>query len=196
MSTRAVSQFLALLTLGGFVAVVVGVVVLVAARSASWARVGQTAMQPLALPLATLAAVGAMSGSLYYSEVAGFDPCRLCWIQRGFMYPAAVVLLAAIACSGSTRRRLAWTAFALAAGGLAVSIYHRLEQQFPDSVGGACALDNPCSGRWVNTFGFITIPTMAAAAFLLVLVFVPMAMRSPAPSPVSDPAKEVHHDLV
>ena len=26
-------------------------------------------------------------GSLFYSEIAGFEPCKLCWFQRIFMYP-------------------------------------------------------------------------------------------------------------
>lgn len=36
-------------------------------------------------------AVVATAGSLYYSEVLGYTPCELCWIQRIFMYPLVVV---------------------------------------------------------------------------------------------------------
>src|SRR4029079_16621504 len=35
----------------------------------------------------------ATGGSLFLSEVAGFVPCELCWYQRIFMYPLAVVLV-------------------------------------------------------------------------------------------------------
>ena len=38
-------------------------------------------------------ALVAMAGSLYYSEVAGFIPCRLCWYQRILMYPLVAVTL-------------------------------------------------------------------------------------------------------
>jgi disulfide bond formation protein DsbB len=31
-------------------------------------------------------------GSLYYSEVADFPPCRLCWYQRIAMYPLVPIL--------------------------------------------------------------------------------------------------------
>ena len=31
-------------------------------------------------------------GSLYFSEVAHFRPCVLCWVQRAFMYPLAPLL--------------------------------------------------------------------------------------------------------
>ena len=36
-----------------------------------------------------------MAGSLYFSEVANYVPCRLCWFQRIAMYPLAVILLIA-----------------------------------------------------------------------------------------------------
>ena len=45
------------------------------------------------LEYVTAVAITAMAGSLIMSEVVGFIPCRLCWIQRGFMYPAAFFLL-------------------------------------------------------------------------------------------------------
>lgn len=37
----------------------------------------------------------AMLGSLYYSEVRGFEPCTFCWYQRILMYP--IVLISGIA---------------------------------------------------------------------------------------------------
>ena len=41
---------------------------------------------------AWMAALIATLGSLYFSEVKGFIPCDLCWYQRIFMYPLAVIL--------------------------------------------------------------------------------------------------------
>src|SRR3989339_500023 len=39
-------------------------------------------------PILGLAVVlAATAGSLYYSEIAGYNPCKLCWYQRIFMYP-------------------------------------------------------------------------------------------------------------
>jgi hypothetical protein len=45
-----------------------------------------------ALGLAWLVAGVATVGSLWLSEGAGFPPCRLCWYQRGAMYPLVAVL--------------------------------------------------------------------------------------------------------
>ena len=48
--------------------------------------------------LAFLVSAIATAGSLFFSEIANFIPCELCWYQRIFMYPVAIVtLLAAIA---------------------------------------------------------------------------------------------------
>ena len=30
-------------------------------------------------------------GSLYFSEVRGYEPCELCWYQRIFMYPIVII---------------------------------------------------------------------------------------------------------
>ena len=40
-------------------------------------------------------ALAATLGSLYFSELAKFVPCHLCWYQRIAMYPMAVILLVA-----------------------------------------------------------------------------------------------------
>src|SRR6185295_8265956 len=46
--------------------------------------------------LALVPALTAMLGSLYYSEIAGFIPCTLCWYQRILMYPLVVIILVGI----------------------------------------------------------------------------------------------------
>src|SRR5215471_12279989 len=38
-------------------------------------------------------ALGATLGSLYFSQIANFVPCELCWFQRIAMYPMSVILL-------------------------------------------------------------------------------------------------------
>ena len=53
------------------------------------------AVDDAALWIAFLVAATATAGSLYFSEVADFVPCQLCWFQRIAMYPLAVILLVA-----------------------------------------------------------------------------------------------------
>lgn len=115
--------------------------------------------------IAAAVAVGATFGSLYFSERAGFIPCKLCWYQRIAMYPMAVILpLAAF----RRDRQIMMYSFVLAAVGLAISIYHITVQLFPEQ-SNFCEFNNPCSAKWVEAFGVITIPQMAAMSFVLIM---------------------------
>ena len=126
------------------------------------------------LAAAAAVAVGATAGSLYFSEVADFIPCEMCWVQRIFMYPLAFILpLAAI----RKQREIALYGIVLAAIGLGFSIYHIQIQLRPDQ-STSCDLLNPCSAKWVEALGFATIPQMAAASFVLILVGLTVQLRS------------------
>ncbi|MGD2103476.1 MAG: disulfide oxidoreductase [Acidimicrobiia bacterium] len=120
-----------------------------------------------AIWLAWLVALVATLGSLYYSEVIGFPPCRLCWFQRIAMYPMSIVLLV-----GAIRRefQVKYYALPLALIGLAISLYHVFVQLFPSLEGTSCDPNNPCSNVFVDIFGFVTIPFMAGAGFILIAV--------------------------
>jgi disulfide bond formation protein DsbB len=131
------------------------------------------------LPLAWLVAVVATLGSLYLSEIADLPPCRLCWFQRIAMYPLVVVLGL-----GWLRRdagaRL--TAGVLAGLGLLVNLWHLAIEIRPTLEGDGCDPLNPCSLRWVEVWGFWTIPRMATVAFALVLLAL-ILDRSPKGTP-------------
>ena len=121
-----------------------------------------------AIWLAWIVALVATVGSLIYSEVIHFEPCRLCWFQRIAMYPLAIVLLV-----GAIRRefQVKYYALPLALIGLGISIYHYMLQTFPAlEGGGGCDPSNPCSAKYVDIFGFISIPFMAGAGFIVIAV--------------------------
>ncbi len=127
--------------------------------------------------LAWLVALVASVGSLLYSEVIGFEPCRLCWFQRIAMYPMVVVLLV-----GAIRREAAVKFYALPLSlvGLGISVWHYLIQTFPSlSEGAACDPSVPCSAKYVDVFGFVSIPFMAGAGFTLISVLLLLFVRSP-----------------
>ena len=44
------------------------------------------------LQFALFVAMSATLGSLFFSEIAKFTPCKLCWFQRIFMYPQVLIL--------------------------------------------------------------------------------------------------------
>ncbi len=66
-------------------------------------------------------ALAATLGALFIGEVMGMTPCLLCWYQRIFMFPLAIILgIAAFA----EDRRGAIYALPLALGGAAMAGHH------------------------------------------------------------------------
>ncbi|HLR70412.1 MAG TPA: disulfide oxidoreductase [Pseudogracilibacillus sp.] len=105
-------------------------------------------------------------GSLFYSEVMGFVPCELCWYQRILMYPLIIVYGIAIL---KKNTQIALPGLILSGVGIFVSAYHYSLQKLPalQETGGFCG-DIPCNLQYVNYFGFITIPFLAAVAFIVI----------------------------
>ncbi|MEZ5142610.1 MAG: disulfide oxidoreductase [Acidimicrobiales bacterium] len=176
METETVSLFFALLSLLALAAAaVLGVVGLVSWRSGGTRGAGLRAdVGSVALWLGFAVALTATLGSLYYSEIAKFTPCKLCWYQRIAMYP--LVLLLGIA---AVRRDRGIRVYALAQAGVgaAIAAYHTYLQAFPDSSSSFCTVDAPCTLRHVWELGFVSIPFMALAGFLLIIAL--LAVGSP-----------------
>lgn len=108
-------------------------------------------------------------GSLYFSEVIGYIPCSLCWVQRIFMYPLAVILGIAAVRKDYLQIRYA---LPLAIIGSGFSIYHNLLQKtdwFSGTVA-SCGGPVPCDADYIYWLGFITIPMLALTAFVLIIV--------------------------
>ena len=110
----------------------------------------------------------AAAGSLYFSESAGYIPCTLCWYQRIAMYPLVLILGIAI-----FRRDIDVRIYAipLAAVGAVIATYHWFLERFPELDYGACSSGIPCTQKWFEEFGFVTLPMLALVAFLLVITF-------------------------
>ncbi len=104
-------------------------------------------------------------GSLYFSEIADYIPCRLCWYQRIAMYPLAIVLLVGALLRD---RRVTLYAAAFPLIGAAISIYHIYIEVNPEAESAACRAGVPCSTRWIDEFGYVTIPVMALSGFALI----------------------------
>lgn len=117
----------------------------------------------------------ALAGSLFYSEVMGYIPCELCWVQRVFMYPLVVIYGVAIV---KKEISIALPGLILSGIGMLVSIYHYLVQKLPalQATGDACGLI-PCNFQYVNYFGFITIPFLAATAFMIIFILHLLLLR-------------------
>ena len=171
MNLLGIANFLAILSLAAGAGSVAVVGLRLAAGAAAGPRRALDSLKevvgPYAVWLAWLVAATAMAGSLYFSEVAGFIPCALCWYQRIAMYPLAVMLLI-----GALRRDLGVRPYAtaLAAVGAIIAAYHVILQRVPGLPSGTCSLEAPCTAIQVERFGFVTIPVMALIGFVSILV--------------------------
>ncbi len=161
-----VNTFLSLLVVLGQIFVVVGVVALIGWRRSGLVRfIGSHA-----LVFSFIVATTATLGSLFYSEIAGFTPCKLCWYQRILMYPEAILLGIALFKKEAVVRDYILT---LAIPGALIAGYHYLLQigYAPALPCSAVGFSESCSQRFVMTFGYITIPMMAFTAFLMIILF-------------------------
>ena len=105
-------------------------------------------------------------GSLYYSEIANFVPCRLCWYQRICMYPLAVILFVGLLLRDRGAR---WYAAPFVIVGAPLSLYHWLVERvdfFAKS--SSCSAEAPCTVPWFQELGYVTLAFMALSAFLLI----------------------------
>jgi disulfide bond formation protein DsbB len=48
---------------------------------------------------------------------------------------------------------------------------------YPSLEGGSCDPTNPCSARYVEQFGFVSIPFMAGAGFIVIAVLLMFYVR-------------------
>ncbi len=177
MSTETAQVFFSLLAvLAGVGAIALVVLALAAAAGNGGAARAGAAIGEAGVWLAFLVALTATLGSLYFSEVADFIPCRLCWFQRIAMYPLAAILLV-----GAIRRDrgVRWYVAPLAAIGALISGYHYLIEWRPELDTGTCELFGPsCTAFWFREFGFITLAFMALVGFLTILAL--LFVRFPA----------------
>ena len=186
MSPDAVALLLALLAVASWVA---SAVLITAHLSPAVRARTDEVLAGQVLPLALLVAAVSMAGSLYFSEVAHFVPCNLCWYQRIAMYPQVVLLAIAWARRDEGVKPYV---LALAVIGAVISTFHVLVERFPwiEGSGGVCDPANPCTIKWVEELGFITIPTMALSAFVVIALLMSHLPSGAAAGAVPPPDQE------
>ena len=125
--------------------------------------------------LAFIIALAAVLGSLFYSEYASFIPCRLCWFQRIAMYPLVPILLI-----GAVRRDKGAVYYAITfpIAGLIVGGYHKYIEIHPEAELAGCKIGAPCSTKWIDKFGYVTIPVLAMSCFAAILTLLLFAWSS------------------
>jgi disulfide bond formation protein DsbB len=179
----------ALAVLGVVGQVLAGLLILVGLAAAAGLRgplrAVRSALWGYELWAAFVVAAIATGGSLFLSEIAYFVPCELCWFQRICMYPLSIVtLLAALAGD----HRIARYLLPLPLVGAGVSAYHMLVENHVIATPQGCQIGIGCAVKWINEFGYMTIPTLTLTAFVLLIALLALAAAGSGDGAASLPA--------
>ena len=117
--------------------------------------------------------VGTLSAalSLTYSEIYGFIPCGLCWIERGLLY--SVTIITGIALWKSMRRKYTGAGdtsitdygIGLSVVAVIVAFYHHYIQMGGREFVLCPTSGGDCARRLVFEFGYVTFPLMSLTVF-------------------------------
>ncbi len=116
-------------------------------------------------------AFSAVALSLFYSEIIGFPPCELCWVNRIFIYPLAILLGMELY---KKDKMIVDQAIVLSLLSVLTSIFHiYIERGGKSSL--PCASPDvvnqvSCATRYVYEFSYVTIPVMAFSAVFFILM--------------------------
>lgn len=122
------------------------------------------------IEIAFALALIATAGSLYFSNILGYEPCRFCWFQRIFMYPLVLLLGTGIVLEDRNVRDYV---VPLTVIGIPLAFYHALMQRFEQFHSAGCSITAvSCATEYTFHFGYITIPVMSLTAFVAILVLV------------------------
>jgi len=160
------NTILALLTIGGQILIVLLILSILSKNKNQLTAL----VTKHAILFSFVIALSAMLGSLTYSEIIGYDPCKLCWIQRIFIYPLVFMLGIAYWKKHSMIRIYAMTFSAIA--GIIALYQYLLQIGFVKTT--ACDVVGysvSCSQRFTMNFGYITIPMMALTTCALIFTF-------------------------
>ena len=133
----------------------------------TWGRRPTAFLNKNSILLGFIVSLGAVLGSLFYSEVLGFEPCVLCWWQRVFLYPLPILFGVAIWKKSDSAFSYAVPMTLLAA---LIATYQSYVFLGGVSLLSCTAIDGACSKVYVKEFGYITIPIMSLTASLYILL--------------------------
>ena len=128
------------------------------------------------LLMAWLLAIVSSLSAIYIGEVLGQAPCVLCWFQRAFMFPLAVIL--AVACYYSDFNVWRYALPLAVIGGL-FALAHSLLYVglIPQPIQPCTATGPSCSGDGMTIFGGLPLPFLSLAIFVAIIILLLLIRR-------------------
>ncbi len=168
MNTNLITQVLSVMVM---IAQLLSILILITLLLPNQFKIIFTFVRNHGLKFAFLAALISMTGSLYYSEIAGYEPCKMCWYQRILMYPQVLILGSAMLKKQLLKSAIFY-GLALSILGIIFSGYHYLLQiGVAPSIGcSAVGYSSECAKVFVMNFGYITIPLMSLTGFVYIFL--------------------------
>lgn len=123
-------------------------------------------IQKNAIHIILAQAIIAMLGSLYYSDIKGYEPCVLCWYQRICMYSIFPMVLTALL---RKENKIYQYTLPISVFGALIAIYHNLLYTGIIKNEGFCSTGISCTSKYVEYLGFITIPFMSLVGFAVII---------------------------
>jgi disulfide bond formation protein DsbB len=112
----------------------------------------------------------AIIGSLFFSNIAGFLACFLCWVQRALLYPQIIFYGWYLY---KPKKLYLYICLAMTIAGIIVSGYQvALENGLAGELvpcQAILSLTASCATKYINLFGYVTIPVMSLSAFVALL---------------------------
>jgi len=115
-------------------------------------------------------------GSLYSSSVLHIEPCVLCWYQRIFLYPLAIIIPIGILRKDSS---VYIYALPLSIAGAMVALYHYLLyiKIIPEVLAPCSANAVSCTQELPKLFGLLDILQMSLIAFILISILLILSKK-------------------
>ena len=133
----------------------------------SWGKKISLFVGEHSLTLGFVISIAAIMGSLFYSEIMGFEACILCWWQRVFLYPTFFIFAVAL-----WRKELSAYYYVVPPVILAsiIAVYQSYVYLGGSSLLTCTNAEGACSKIYVMAFGYITIPLMSLTISLYLLL--------------------------
>lgn len=114
-------------------------------------------------------------GSLFFSAIMSYTPCVLCWYQRIFMFPLVLIFLVGMF---PVDKNVVRYALPIVCVGWAIALYHLLLYSgiIPQDIQ-PCSQGVSCTEKYLDLFGFITIPMLSFLSFSVILALLLVLKR-------------------
>ena len=114
--------------------------------------------------------------SIFFSSVLGYQPCVLCWYQRICLFP--LILIFAAGLFPAFDKSVIKYALPLTIAGGLTALYHTLLYAgiIPENIQ-PCSQGVSCTEKYIELFGFISIPMMSFFAFSILTVLLIILKR-------------------